>query len=210
MTKEEVLQKVNDYCNEKSYTTATLTDAFKDKFADHFAKRYPDTASDDETALADMKFALNTAFSGASLIITDKTREFESKENDYKSQIAELNKKIANPDKPREVELPQEVQDKLAAYEKFMDSEKKSTKFKNIIELAKKGIRPNLHSSFEKFATDYEVKLDKEDDEQASTLVSRFKEIFKDSIGDIAPLKPQQAQQRDEEFIASLKKVKVQ
>ena len=211
MTKEEALQKVNDYCNEKSYTNATLTDGFKDKFAEHLAKRYPDAAADDETALGDMKFALNSAFSGASLIITDKTKEFETKENGYKSQIAELEKKVQKPNpKPNEVVLPKEVQDKLDAYEKFMDGEKKTTKFKNIMELAKKGIRQNLHASFEKFATDYDVKLDKEDKEQADALVTRFKEIFKDSIGDIAPLAPQQTQKRDEDFIASLKKVKVQ
>jgi len=211
MTKEEALQKVNDYCNEKSYTNATLTDGFKDKFAEHLAKRYPDAAADDETALGDMKFALNSAFSGASLIITDKTKEFETKENGYKSQIAELEKKVPKSNqKPNEVVLPKEVQDKLDAYEKFMDGEKKTTKFKNIMELAKKGIRQNLHASFEKFATDYDVKLDKEDKEQADALVTRFKEIFKDSIGDIAPLAPQQTQKRDEDFIASLKKVKVQ
>lgn len=211
MTKEEALQKVNDYCNEKSYTNATLTDGFKDKFAEHLAKRYPDAAADDETALGDMKFALNSAFSGASLIITDKTKEFETKENGYKSQIAELEKKVPNPNqKPNEVVLPKEVQDKLDAYDKFMNGEKKTTKFKNIMELAKKGIRPNLYASFEKFATDYDVKLDKEDKEQADALVTRFKEIFKDSIGDIAPLAPQQTQKRDEDFIASLKKVKVQ
>lgn len=211
MTKEEALQKVNDYCNEKSYTNATLTDGFKDKFAEHLAKRYPDAAADDETALGDMRFALNSAFSGASLIITDKTKEFETKENGYKSQIAELEKKVPKPNqKPNEVVLPKEVQDKLDAYDKFMDGEKKTTKFKNIMELAKKGIRQNLHTSFEKFATDYDVKLDKEDTEQADALVTRFKEIFKDSIGDIAPLAPQQTQKRDEDFIASLKKVKVQ
>ena len=211
MTKEEALQKVNDYCNEKSYTNATLTDGFKDKFAEHLAKRYPDAAADDETALGDMRFALNSAFSGASLIITDKTKEFETKENGYKSQIAELEKKVPKPNqKPNEVVLPKEVQDKLDAYDKFMDDEKKTTKFKNIMELAKKGIRQNLHTSFEKFATDYDVKLDKEDKEQADALVKRFKEIFKDSIGDIAPLAPQQTQKRDEDFIASLKKVKVQ
>ena len=211
MTKDEALQKVNDYCNEKSYTNATLTDGFKDKFAEHLAKRYPDAAADDETALGDMKFALNSAFSGASLIITDKNKEFETKENDYKSQIAELEKKVPKPNQnPNEVVLPKEVQDKLDAYEKFMDGEKKTTKFKNIMELAKKGIRQNLHASFEKFATDYDVKLDKEDKEQADALVTRFKEIFKDSIGDIAPLVPQQTQKRDEDFIASLKKVKVQ
>ena len=211
MTTAEALQKVNDYCNEKSYTNATLTDGFKDKFAEHLAKRYPDAAADDDTALGDMKFALNSAFSGASLIITDKTKEFETKENGYKSQIAELEKKVPKPNqKPNEVVLPKEVQDKLDAYDKFMDGEKKTTKFKNIMELAKKGIRQNLHTSFEKFATDYDVKLDKEDKEQADALVTRFKEIFKDSIGDIAPLAPQQTQKRDEDFIASLKKVKVQ
>ena len=210
MTKEEALQKVNDYCNEKSYTNATLTDGFKDKFAEHLAKRYPDAAADDETALGDMKFALNSAFSGASLIITDKTKEFETKENGYKSQIAELEKKKEPKKDPKDFELPKEVQDKLDAYEKFMDGEKKTTKFKNIMELAKKGIRQNLHASFEKFATDYDVKLDKEDKEQSDALVTRFKEIFKDSIGDIAPLAPQQTQKRDEDFIASLKKVKVQ
>ena len=211
MTKEEALQKVNDYCNEKSYTNATLTDGFKDKFAEHLAKRYPDASVDDETAIGDMRFALNSAFSGASLIITDKTKEFETKENGYKSQIAELEKKVPKPNqKPNEVVLPKEVQDKLDAYDKFMDGEKKTTKFKNIMELAKKGIRQNLHASFEKFATDYDVKLDKEDKEQADALVTRFKEIFKDSIGDIAPLAPQQTQKRDEDFIASLKKVKVQ
>jgi hypothetical protein len=211
MTKEEALQKVNDYCNEKSYTNATLTDGFKDKFAEHLAKRYPDAAADDETALGDMRFALNSAFSGASLIITDKTKEFETKENGNKSQIDEMEKKVPKPNqKPNEVVLPKEVQDKLDAYDKFMDSEKKTTKFKNIMELAKKGIRQNLHASFEKFATDYDVKLDKEDKEQADALVTRFKEIFKDSIGDIAPLAPQQPQKRAEDFIASLKKVKVQ
>ena len=210
MTKDEALQKVNDYCNEKSYTNATLTDSFKDKFAEHFSKRYPDAAADDENAIADMKFALNSAFSGASLIITDKNREFETKENDYKSQIAELEKKVANKPKQEDLALPKEVQDKLDAYDKFMDGEKKAAKFKNIIELAKKGIRQNLHASFEKFASDYAVKLDKEDKEQADVLVTRFKDIFKDSIGDIAPLAPQQTKQRDEEFIASLKKIKVQ
>ena len=211
MTKEEALQKVNDYCNEKSYTNATLTDGFKDKFAEHLAKRYPDAAADDETALGDMRFALNSAFSGASLIITDKTKEFETKENGYKSQIAELEKKVPKPNqKPNEVVLPKEVQDKLDAYDKFMDDEKKTTKFKNIMELAKKGIRQNLHTSFEKFATDYDVTLDKEGKGQAAALGKRFKEIFIDSIGDITPLAPQQTQTRDEDFIASLNKVKFQ
>ena len=48
MTKEEVLQRANEYCNERSYDGETLTDDFKDKFADFFVKRHPDASIDDE------------------------------------------------------------------------------------------------------------------------------------------------------------------
>lgn len=208
MTKEEALQKVNDYCNEKSYTNATLTDGFKEKFAEHFAKRYPDEAADDETAIADMKFAINSAFSGASAIITDKTKEFETKENDYKSQIEELNKKIT-PTKPKEVQIPKELQDQLNELKKFKDEQFKQEKLKNILKLAKACVRQDLQASFDKFAKEYEVKLDKEDKEQADALVAKFQDIFKDTIGDIKPLAPKQTQKRDEEYLASIPKVKI-
>lgn len=208
MTKEEALQKVNDYCNEKSYTNATLTDGFKEKFAEHFAKRYPDASADDETAIADMKFAINSAFSGASAIITDKTKEFETKENGYKSQIEELNKKIT-PTKPKEVQIPKELQDQLNELKKFKDEQFKQEKLKNILKLAKAGVRQDLQSSFDKFAKEYEVKLDKEDKEQADALVAKFQDIFKDTIGDIKPLAPKQTQKRDEEYLASIPKVKI-
>ena len=208
MTKEEALQKVNDYCNEKSYTNATLTDGFKEKFAEHFAKRYPDASADDETAIADMKFAINSAFSGASAIITDKTKEFETKENGYKSQIEELNKKIT-PTKPKEVQIPKELQDQLNELKKFKDEQFKQEKLKNILKLAKEGVRQDLQASFDKFAKEYEVKLDKEDKEQADALVAKFQDIFKDTIGDIKPLAPKQTQKRDEEYLASIPKVKI-
>ena len=208
MTKEEALQKVNDYCNEKSYTNATLTDGFKEKFAEHFAKRYPDASADDETAIADMKFAINSAFSGASAIITDKTKEFETKENGYKSQIEELNKKIT-PTKPKEVQIPKELQDQLNELKKFKDEQFKQEKLKNILKLAKAGVRQDLQSSFDKLAKEYEVKLDKEDKEQADALVAKFQDIFKDTIGDIKPLAPKQTQKRDEEYLASIPKVKI-
>lgn len=209
MTKEEALQKVNDYCNEKSYTAATLTDGFKDKFAEHLAKRYPDAAADDETALGDMKFALNSAFSGASTIITDKTKEFETKENGYKSQIAELQKKIKTPPTVVEQQIPKEVQDQLDELKAFKDAKSKQEKLGNIMRIAKEGIRSDLHASFDKFASDYAVKLDKEDKEQAEGLVAKFKDIFKDSLGDIRPQKPTTDETKDAEIIGSLPKVKI-
>lgn len=214
MTKDEALQKVNDYCNERSYTTATLTDGFKDKFAEHFAKRYPDAQADDETATADLKFALNTAFSGASLIITEKTNAFETKENDYKAQIEELQKKIANgnpnpPTPPAPPKISPELQAQLDELQAFKDAENKRTKLANIMDLAKANIRQDLHKSFEKYAAKYNVLLDKGDEEQANGLVSEFQDIFKDSIGDIKPMKPQATQKRDEDILSSLAKITI-
>ena len=209
MTKEEVLQKVNNYCSEKSYTTATLTDGFKDKFAEHFVKGNPDADVNDEQILASMRFAINTAFSSASSIITDKTKTFELKENDYKKQIAELQAKIVTPTEDPKPTIPDEIKTQLEELEKFKNEQNKQEKFKNIVKLAKQNIRHDLHKSFENYANDYQVELEVSDDEQAKKLTSRFQEIFKDSIGDIKPLAPKQTQKQDEEFIDSLPKVKV-
>ena len=209
MTKEEVLQKVNDYCNEKSYTEETLTSEFKDKFSEFFAKKYSEeTAIDAEGILEDIKFNINTAFSATSKGLTSKQKAFETKENEYKNTIAELNKKIGKPQE-KIVELPDEVKQQLAELEKFKDAKSKKDKFDEIVKLAKKGIRPDLYASFEKYAQEYDVTLDSTSEEQAKKLTARFQEIFKDSIGDIKPLAPKVSQKRDEELVASIPKVQV-
>lgn len=209
MTKEEVLQKVNDYCNEKSYTEETLTSEFKDKFSEFFAKKYSEeTAIDAEGILEDIKFNINTAFSATSKGLTSKQKAFETKENEYKNTIAELNKKIGKPQE-KIVELPDDVKRQLAELEKFKDAKSKKDKFDEIVKLAKKGIRPDLYASFEKYAQEYDVTLDSTSEEQAKKLTARFQEIFKDSIGDIKPLAPKVSQKRDEEFVASIPKVQV-
>lgn len=210
MTKEDVLQKANDYCTEKAYTTETLTDDFKEKFSEFFAKRYPDAEPDDENAIAALKFDLDTAFSATSKGLTSKQKAFEEKENEYKSQIAELTKKLGKKrDKDDEPKIPKELQEQLDELKEFKNAEAKKNKFKSIIDIAKESIRQDLHKSFETYAKSFNVSLEKEDKEQAKTLVDQFQEIFKDSIGDIKPLAPKQIQKRDEEFLASIPKVKV-
>mgnify|MGYP002623215218 CR=1 FL=1 len=210
MTKEEVLQKANDYCTEKAYTSETLTDDFKDKFSDFFSKKYPDAADDDETMLADLRFNLDTAFSATSKGVTAKQKAFEEKENEFKRQIDELNKKLEKkPKVEKQVEIPKELQDKLDELEKFKDAQRKQDKYKAVLALAKKGIREDLHKSFENYATDFAVNLDETDEEQAKKLTTRFQDIFKDSIGDIKPLAPKQTQKQEREFIESIPKVKV-
>ena len=208
MTKDEVLQKANDYCTEKSYTE-TLTDDFKDKFSDFFAKKYQETDADDEAMIADLKFNLDTAFSATSKGITSKQKAFEEKENEYKSQIEELNKKIGKPQKSKELVIPKEIQEQLDELKRYKDEAARKAKFKDIIEIAKKSVRLDLHKSFETFAADADVSLDKEDKEQAKALVTRFQEIFRDSIGDIKPLAPQQTRKRDEEVLSSIGRIKV-
>lgn len=209
MNKEEVLQKVNDYCNEKSYTTSTLTNGFKEKFAEHFAKLYENVEADDENALANMKFAINSAFSGASQIITEKSNSFSERETEYKKTIAELENKLKDPKQQQQFELPKEVQDELNELKKFRNEEMLKSKFDNIVSLAKKNIREDLHKSFDKFVKTYNVSLDKDEQEQADGMAKTFQEIFKDSIGDIRPFTPKQIQQREDDWIEGVKKYEV-
>jgi len=210
MTKEEVLQKVTDYCNEKSYTSATLTDAFKDKFADHFQKANPEADINDEAIIASMKFAINTAFSSASDIVTLKTNEWTSKENDYKTQIQDLQKKVKTPPtQQQEPKLPEEVAQQLKELQEFKDAQNKQEKFANVMKLAKAGIREDLHASFDKYAKKCVIDMGKEDKEQADAFRAEFQEIFKDTIGDIKPLTPVQSQKQVDDIIASIPKIKV-
>jgi hypothetical protein len=147
MTKEDVLQKANDYCTEKAYTE-TLTNEFMDKFSDFFSKKFAETDADDEAMIADLKFNLDTAFSATSKGITSKQKAFEDKENEYKNQIAELTKKLEKKPKTTEPKIPQELQDKLDRLEAFELTQRKQNKYKAVLELAKKGVREDLHKSF--------------------------------------------------------------
>lgn len=207
MTKEDVLQKANEYCTEKAYTNETLTDEFKDKFSDFFSKKYPDAAIDDESALSDLKFNLDTAFSATSKGVTAKQKAFEERESEFKRQIEELNKKLGEKD-GKAVEIPKELQEQIEELKAFRNAEAQKVKFKEVMRIAKDGIRQDLHQSFERFAETATVDIEKDSKEQAEALVARFQDIFKDTIGDIKPFAPKTSKKRDE-FLASLPKMKV-
>lgn len=211
MTKEDVLQKVTDYCNEKSYTEETLTGEFKEKFSDFFAKKYPETDADDAAAIADLQFNLNTAFSAASRGLTSKQKAFSEKENEYKRQIQELNDLLGNKkeEQPTQVSIPQQLQDELDELKQFKLVQTKREKFKEIVELAKKDVRSDLHKSLENYAEDFDVNVDETNEEQAKKLSARFMRIFKDTLGDMKPLSPKQTQKRDEEVLCSIPKIKL-
>lgn len=212
MTKEEVLQRANDYCSERSYDSETLTDEFKDKFADFFAKRHESAGIDDEGIMDEIKFNLDTAKSAASRGIASKQTSFSSRESELTKQIEELKKKIAKPTPqltPQKLELPDDVKAQLAELENFKNEQKKQEKRNAVMSLAKQSVRDNLHGSFETFAKDFEVNLDKTDKEQADALVTKYQEIMKPSFGSIRPLAPQVSQKRDQEILDTVKEVKV-
>lgn len=211
MTKEEVLQKANDYCNEKSYTEETLTSEFKSKFSEFFAKRYADKEIDDDIT-AEIKFNLDTAFSATSKGLTAKQKAFETKESEYQRQIDELKKKTStnNPPEPPKFEIPKEILEQLDELKNFKRESKMSEIKKEVIKIGKKSVREDLHKSFERFADDIQVSLDESSEKQAEKLVERFQDIFRDSLGSIKPLTPKQKEKLDEDFFSGLKKVKVQ
>ena len=210
MTKEEVLQRANDYCNERSYDESTLTPEFKDKFADFFAKRNPDGDINDEAVIADLKFNLDTAKSASAKGRTSLQQGFETKENEYKTQIEELNKKLGSIKPPKvETKIPKDLQDQIDELKEYKEREAKKTKFQSILEVAKKSVRQDLHESFVTFAKDTDVDLTKGDKEQADALVAKFQDIFRPSYGDIKPLAPQQTRKRDAEVLSQLKQIKV-
>lgn len=210
MNKDDVLQKVNDYCSEKSYTSETLTDEFKSQFSDFFVKRHQDADINDESIISELQFNLNTAFSATSKGITQKAKSFEQKENDYKRQIEELKKKEPSQEPiVQQAELPDEIKQQLEELESFKNEQKRNEKFKEVLALAKDGVRQDLHSTLEKYAQDFQVSLDEDSKEQAKKLTAKFQDIFKDSIGNIKPLAPSVSIKRDEEFLASIPKVKI-
>lgn len=206
MTKEDVLQKANEYCNEKSYNEETLTEVFKSQFSDFFSKKYPETAVDDEAMIADLKFNLDTAFSAVSKGLSTKQKAFEGKEAEYQRQIEELKKKTPQATPPA---IPKELQDQLDELKRFREESALRDKYNNVIALAKKGIREDLHKSFDTYAAECQVNLKDSDEEQAKKLTARFQEIFKDTISDIKPLAPRIKEKEEEEFIKNVRKVTI-
>ena len=57
-TKEEVLQKVTDYCTEKQYT---LNEDFRSQYSEKYAANYAEADVNNEAVLKDIKFHLDTA-----------------------------------------------------------------------------------------------------------------------------------------------------
>ena len=138
---------------------------------------------------------------------TTLTTQFATKENEYKNQITELNKKITNPQ--QQVELPDDVKSQIEEWKQFKTEQAVQAKRKAVLAVAKKSVRQDLHNSLESFSEEFDIKLDADDEEQAKALFSKYQKVMQPTYGDIRPLAPRQVQKRDQEILDNVKEVKV-
>lgn len=216
VTKEQVLESMNTYCTERKYGSETLTDGFRENFANSFVKKYGDQDVDETLVNNDLHFSLDSAFNSAVSIKSQLETGFKTKETDYTNQIAELNKKLGNPTPPTDPptppvnQLPEDVRKDLDELKKFRSAEAKKQKLAEIVEAAKPKLRKDLYKSFEKFIGTQPVDVEKDSTEQATSLIATYQEVFKDSIGDITPRKPTTSKKELDDYLQNFPKVTVE
>lgn len=201
-TLEEVSQKVNEHCTEKQYT---LNDDFRSKFSEKFAEANPDADINDEKVLNSIKFNIDTAFSAASKELKIKDETWKTKEADYLKQIETLKKN----QKVEGFKLPDDLKNELEEIKQFKEEKQKQEKRANILEMAKKNVRKDLHSDLEDVLSIMELDYSKDEKVLAEQLNSNFTKLYKGRIGNIKPLSPGSTVIKDEDIIESVKSVKI-
>ena len=207
VTKGLVSESMDAYCTERKYGSESLTDGFKEKFSNFIVKKYEGKDVEEEDFKSDLHFNLDTAFNASVDLKTSLAAQFATKENEYKNQITELNKKITNPQ--QQVELPDDVKSQIEEWKQFKTEQAVQAKRKAVLAVAKKSVRQDLHNSLESFSEEFDIKLDADDEEQAKALFSKYQKVMQPTYGDIRPLAPRQVQKRDQEILDNVKEVKV-
>jgi len=207
---EEVLQKVNDYCNEKSYT---LDDSFRTKFSEKYATANTEADLTDENVLNSIKFNLDTAFSAASKGIEAKEKTWKEKEAEYLKKIESSKDGIkADTDTGKEESsavIPTEIKDKLEQLEKLQLDGQKREKRANVLKLAQKNVREDLHNDLEVVLDIMKMDYSKDEKDLANDLNENFTKLYKGKIGTVKPASPEASKKKIEEMLANLPKVNV-
>jgi len=208
-TQAEVLQKVSDYCTEKQYT---LNDDFRSKFSEKFAGAYADADVNDEKTLDHIKFNLDTAFSAASKEIKLKDEVWKTEKADYLKQIEALGKAHeGKKEKPEKVEstIPEEIKKELEELKRYQAEGQKREKRANVLKLAQKNVREDLHGNLEDVFNIMEIDYSKDESELAKELNANFTKIYKGKIGDVRPQLSQNTKRSYEDILKNLPKVNV-
>lgn len=210
-TQAEVLEKVGAYCTEKQYT---LNDDFRSKFSEKFANANAEADINDENVLNSIKFNIDTAFSATSKELKIKDEAWRTKEADYLKQIETLKKnhKVEDP-KPAETEpelkIPDDLKSELEELKKFREENQKREKRANVLKLAQKNVREDLHSDLEGVLNIMQLDYSKEDAELARQLNDNFTTLYKGKIGDVKPKSPNTNQKQYDELLKNVPKQNV-
>lgn len=210
-TQEEILQKVNEHCTEKQYT---LNDDFRSKFSEKFAKINAEADINDENVLNSIKFNIDTAFSAASKELKVKDEAWKAKESEFLKQIEELKKsqKVDNnkPDKEeKEFKLPDDLKNELEEIKQFKEEKQKQEKRANVLKIAQKNVREDLHGNLEEVLSIMQLDYSKTDEELAKQLDTNFTKIYKGKIGDVRPQSSQVSFKKYDELIKNVPKANV-
>ena len=206
MNKEEVLQKVGEICETHKYN---LEDTFRDKFSEKFVESYNGVELDADSADKILGITLQTAYAAKSQSLANAQKAYEAKEAELKTEIEKLKAKGGMPPiKEKDGEgfkLPEEIQKQLDDLKEWKTSQNKNTKMEEVIQIAKKSIREDLHPSFVKYFSKQGIDINLSSDELAKKAISDFSDIFTDTIGDI---KPRSAGGHNQTYADLLKDVK--
>jgi hypothetical protein len=202
IAKEEILQNVNSYCEERNYS---LPETFKDNFAEHFSETYKDGDIKDANLLSNLKFNLDTAAAAKMKGLEGESEAWKTKEANYLKTIEELKKtqakkeddkkppksdKADKDDKKIIADLPEDVKKELDEFKAFRQTGIIKSKRENIITKSADKIREDLMPSFKTFVEKMQISPESDDTALSEKAVADFTEIFKSSIGDITPRNP--------------------
>ena len=210
-TQEEILQKVNEHCTEKQYT---LNDDFRSKFSEKFAKINAEADINDENVLNSIKFNIDTAFSAASKELKVKDEAWKTKEAEFLKQIEELKKsqKVDNnklDKEEKEFKLPDDLKNELEEIKQFKEEKQKQEKRANVLKIAQKNVREDLHGNLEEVLSIMQLDYSKTDEELAKQLDTNFTKIYKGKIGDVRPQSSQVSFKKYDELIKNVPKANV-
>lgn len=209
-TKDEVLQKVTDYCTEKQYT---LNEDFRSQYSEKYAANYAEADVNNEAVLKDIKFHLDTAFAAASKTAKTEAESWKAKEAEYKKQIDEFKKQNPQETKhkseKKEVELPDDVKKQLEEFNEFKVKQQKQEKIAKVFNLAKENVREDLHEELKQIMDIMTFNDSDSESEMANKLTAKFTDLWKNKIGNIKPQSPILNNKKYDELLNNAPKVNV-
>lgn len=197
--KEEVLQKVNEYCNERQYTS-TLDEVFIDKFSEKFAVNHVDANIDE--IVDSIKFNIDTAFSAASKGIERQSNVWKTKESEYLKQLEEL-KKV------QEVGIPDEIKQQINELKEFKEQRQREEKISKVFNISKAKVREDLHENLKNVLDVMKVDYNASEEDIAKELTATFTKLYKDKIGDVKPASSGRTNKDFDELLNTIPKINV-